>query len=373
MKKNLPFLLIGLFLICVVILDAIEIPAPSPAPSTLPAAEDTLPPTTQPPTEATLPSATTEPATVPTTVPAETEAPAAPEGYLSFNTYDITFLTPGDSWEVYNGTLQKEFVFFSSDNTSVATFENGVVTAVGGGTTYIHASFGGESIRCIIRNVFEGDIHSRAPVLSPPEASEGIAEFYDDAVFVGDSVSLMLSSYAAETGLLGNAQFLVRSSYSVIHAVNNTMLMYFRGEQLPLPEAIAGCGAKKVFIMLGMNDIGAYGISKTMERWEIMLSQIRERNPDVEIYIQSMTPVYTGGENGALNNPNTDSYNKQLVAFAEENGCVYLDIASYMKDSTGGLAEVYCSDEYVHLTRAAAETWIKVLIAFAEQQTEVIP
>lgn len=364
MKKNLPFLLIGLFLICVLILDAVEIPASSPTP-TAPSEETTNPVTATP--ETTLPVTTGAPETFPTTEPLETEAPTAPEGELSFNTYDITFQTPGDSWEVYNGTLPKEYVVFSSDELSVATFENGVVTAVGGGTTYIYASFGGESIRCIIRNVFEGDIHSREPVLAPPEASDGDTAFFDDAVFVGDSVSLMLSYYAADTGLLGDAQFLVRGSYSVSHAVNNSMLMLYQGQEMTLPEAIAATGAKKVFIMLGMNDIGAYGIGKTMDNWAIMLQRIREHAPDVKIYIQSMTPVWTGGEKGALNNRNTDRYNDRLITFAEENDCTYIDIASYMKDSTGGLALGYCSDEYVHLSRAGADTWIKVLKAFAEQ------
>ena len=35
-----------------------------------------------------------------------------------------------------------------------------------------------------------------------------------------------------------------------------------------------------------------------------------------------------------------------------------------MKDSTGGLATPYCSDNYVHLTYAATERWVLVLKAF---------
>ena len=120
--------------------------------------------------------------------------------------------------------------------------------------------------------------------------------------------------------------------------------------------------------MLGTNDIGAYGIEKTMANWDTMITNIRELVPDIEIYIQSMTPVWTGGEKGGLNNTRADEFNEELKVFAEENNCIYVDIASYMKDATGGMAQKYCSDEYVHLTEAGAKVWIQVLKAFAESR-----
>ena len=85
----------------------------------------------------------------------------------------------------------------------------------------------------------------------------------------------------------------------------------------------------------------------------------------MEVFIQSMTPVWTGGEKGGLNNTNVDKYNEKLAEFAEKRGFTFVDIAPYMKDSTNGLASAYCSDKYVHLTSAGADTWIKVLKAFA--------
>jgi len=139
--------------------------------------------------------------------------------------------------------------------------------------------------------------------------------------------------------------------------------MTWQGQKLSLPDAIAATGAKKVFFMLGMNDIGLNGIDKTMENWKVLLDDIRAACPDVEITIQSMTPVWTGGEKGKLNNPHVDAYNQRLQEFAGENSCGWLDVASYMKDATGGLATAYCSDNYVHLTRTGAEVWTKVLKA----------
>lgn len=323
--------------------------------------------------EAAVPSVsipeTTLPETAPpTTLPPETEPATKPEGFLHFNTYDITFTAPGESWALYDGTLPVDAVTFLSDSNAVATFENGIVTAVGNGITEIHAVCDDATITCVIRNAFDITALSRDPVLAPPEVSAEDTDFFDDAVFVGDSVTLMLQNYQLSTNALGGAQFLVQGSYSVFHAVHHTMLVPYRGSPMRLPEAIAATRARKVFIMLGANDIGAYGIENTMKNWQTLLTRIRENTPDIEVYIQSMTPVWTGGEMGKLNNPNADEYNKVLQAFAEENGCIFVNVAPYMKDATGGLASEYCSDNYIHLTSSGAQVWAQALKYFAESR-----
>ena len=175
---------------------------------------------------------------------------------------------------------------------------------------------------------------------------------------------MKLSYYAGETGLLGNAKFLVRGSYGVANAVYDELLMPWQGQEMKIEDAVQATGAKKMFVMLGMNDIALYGIDKTIENWGKLLERVRSKCPDMEIYIQSMSPIWIGGEIGDLNNTNIDAYNVALKAFAESNGCKFIDVAPYMKDSLGGLATPYCSDEYVHVTDAGVDTWIKVLKAY---------
>jgi hypothetical protein len=201
-------------------------------------------------------------------------------------------------------------------------------------------------------------------VRSAPTSFTVDGSFFDDAVFIGDSVSLMLSYYARDYGVLGNAKFLVQGSYGVANAVYGYVKMYYQGQEMSIENAVAATGAKKVFIMLGMNDIALYGIDATLGNWTTLINRIKSKTPDAHIYIQSMSPIWTGGEIGDLNNNHTNLYNERLASYAEQNGHTYIDIASYMKDSTGGLATPYCSDNYVHLTYAATERWVLVLKAF---------
>lgn len=197
----------------------------------------------------------------------------------------------------------------------------------------------------------------------PPttEAKESLQEFFDNAAFIGDSVTLKLRNYNTEFGALGNATFLCQGSYSVAHAVNNTMYLSYQGEDMTPQDALKACGANKVFILLGMNDIGLYEIDETIQNWATLIANIRQVNPDMDIYIQSGTPIYHTGETGSLTNARMDEYNVKLKAFAEANNCVYVEIAASMKDSNNGLAKAYCSDDFVHMTNPGCALWVELL------------
>ncbi len=201
------------------------------------------------------------------------------------------------------------------------------------------------------------------PVTSAP-ATPVTASFFDDAVFVGDSVTLKLRNYAASSGAVGNAAFLCAGSFSAGHAVNDTLQVSYQGSTIGLADGIQKTGAKKVFLMLGLNDIGIYGIDGTIENWYTMTDAILAKNPDVQIYIQSVTPIYEQGQSGSLTNENFNTLNEKLKAFAAEKGFGYIDIATSLKNDKGHLEASYCSDEYVHLTDAGCQVWVECLIEY---------
>jgi len=333
-------------------------------------------------------------------VEAPPEAPEEPTGTLSLDIDEITLWSKGMSRPAYNGTIDPTLVSFETDDETVATFQNGVIQAVGYGTTTLRASCGSQQASCIVHCTFDAGKTlvatdepraaakvpqaaakvkqaaaklaqsapakgSRDPIMDPPETFEGASTFFDNAAFLGDSVSVALANRALATGELGNALFLTRVSYGLYHAVNDTMYITYQGRRMPPEDALALAGVEKVFVMLGMNDIATYGINTSIGNWGRMVERIREKCPDIEIYVQSITPVWTGGEQGRVNNTRTDQFNAQLPEFAAANGCYFIDIGAYMKDSTGGLASDYSSDHYVHLSSTGAKVWIDILKSYA--------
>ena len=213
---------------------------------------------------------------------------------------------------------------------------------------------------------------SNADSSEPSEPTSGPVEtsFYDDAVFIGDSVSLRLDMYCqAHQGALGKAQFLTAGSLGSGNALekvtSDSVHPYYQGEHMSVEDGVKASGAKKVFIMLGMNDVGLYGVEDSVKNMETLTGRILEKNPDAEIYLQSMTPMLTGHERKVLNNENLDKYNAGLKELAKEKGYHFADVASVMKQEDGSLKPEYCSDPEgmgIHFTDAGAEAWIDYLL-----------
>ncbi len=115
------------------------------------------PPETEPP--ATEPPATEPPATEPSNPPAV---------QFSLNRKEFTLSGAGSTWNLtlysedpyhpgvnYVGPSDPSAITWRSEDPSVATVENGVVTAVGNGYTYIVAEYNGMTFRCkvICKNI----------------------------------------------------------------------------------------------------------------------------------------------------------------------------------------------------------------------------
>lgn len=98
-----------------------------------------------------------------------------------------------------------------------------------------------------------------------------------------------------------------------------------------------------------------------MEYYKQFVDQLLEKNPDVDIYIQSVSPVWTPAENQVGSNATIDEFNALLRAYAEENGFCYVDLASYLKDYTNGLAQRYSGDKLTHFSCDGCYVWAQVL------------
>ena len=197
--------------------------------------------------------------------------------------------------------------------------------------------------------------------------------WFDDAVFVGDSVSLKLTGYVTKTRqsdpeYLGKAQFLTAGSLGSGNALwevsDKSVHPLYQGTKMRLEDSVHACGAKKLYILLGMNDVGLYGVDGAAANMETLLQLIREKTPDLEIFVQSATPIHRGNEKKVLNNANLLLYNEKLREMCDRNGYHYVDIASVLSDSEGFLPDAYCSDASgmgMHFTDEACRIWVDYL------------
>ena len=208
--------------------------------------------------------------------------------------------------------------------------------------------------------------------LGLPESEPVEDKFFNDAVFIGDSITLKLQRYVTEKrnageSCLGRAKFLVAGSMGSGNALEkvtaDSIHPSYQGDKMRLEKAVELMDAKKVYIMLGMNDVAAYGIEGSSENMKTLVGLILEKQPGAEIYIQSATPRISTMTTRPTNRMLFD-YDILLYNACVENGWNFVDVAYVMRDKDGYLFNEYCSDPEsmgMHFTDEGCAAWIDYL------------
>ena len=201
--------------------------------------------------------------------------------------------------------------------------------------------------------------------------------FFDDTVFVGDSLTLILSHRVRDVrrddpDYLGDAKFLAATSMSARVASWNTVIpdgvnFTYRGGSVSLTDGINRSGAKRAFVLFGLNDLA-------IQDWEIVrgnfgkvIDLIHEKCPEVHVIITGVFPVtnkfYTKAE------PEWNTFNIGLEQVCIEHGAEFFDISDKLMGPDGQLAAEICSDGKCHLNIAGEDIWVRELRKYAARQT----
>ena len=211
---------------------------------------------------------------------------------------------------------------------------------------------------------------------TPPPASVPVnnasTSYLNDVVFIGDSISLKLNYYSrSNPQIFGTAQFLTSGSMGSGNALqpvsDSSIHPSYQGVKMSLEDAVSKMGVNKVYIMLGMNDVGLYGIDGAISNMTTLLSRIKAKSPNVKIVVESVTPMLRD-RSSSLTNTNLSIYNDRLAQMCSQNGYYFVDVASVMRTSSGTLIPAYCSDPEgmgMHFTDAGCKVWIDYILSHA--------
>ncbi len=311
-------------------------------------------------------------------VPETTEAAQQSnlEGFIYLTVSKITFSLAGESEDLYVGTIPRDQVTWGSMDESIVSFAGGIATAVAPGETMVYAEYAGQRIECTVGCLAQtqeelmtlDEDTLRSPKRLPPAVSDTPLTFYDDSAIIGDSITYILFQWQTQKGYLGNPQFMCRGGTGINGLALNYMPIYYQGMSMAVEDALLASGCRKVFIMLGQNDLSYMTIDETMDKWELLLERIRSKNPDLQIYFQSVIPEWfeTGADNSK--NEKIAAHNILLQEFAQENGCIYLDVARYAVDHLGKMPTSYSLDASIHLNEDGCMAWMQFFKAYAEYQ-----
>ncbi len=314
---------------------------------------------------------------------AETEA-AVLEGSLFLKVSSITFSLVGESEDIYLGLIPRELVTWESEDPSVVSVENGVLTATGVGATTVRATYDDCQVECTAGCLAQTqeeldslgfEVLCQPKRLPPEVALDTPCTYFDNAAIVGDSITYMLLHVENQGDYLGKLLFLTRGGASLNGFVLGYPNVYYQGRETDLEDAIAESQVERMYILIGSNDIASEPQrEKIFENWDILLERIREKSPDVEIVMISNIPRYANrqesrGKLFITYNNQIAEYNEKMRQYCRENGCLYLDLYCYVEDHCGRMAQKYNLDGY-HFNDEGYLNWIKIMRFSAQYELE---
>ncbi|MCR4763003.1 MAG: acylhydrolase [Lachnospiraceae bacterium] len=198
----------------------------------------------------------------------------------------------------------------------------------------------------------------------PPYADLSFAEvdasFFDDALFIGDSRTVGLSEYCEE--LDERATFYAKISLTVKKALDLEFVKTEEGRK-SIDTLLDENDYGKIYVMLGLNEIGSGTAESFREDYRVMIDRIREKQPDAVIVIQGIMHVTKNKSNNdrSFNNPRINSRNEAIAGLQDARaGIYYIDPNEAFDDEEHHLTASLSFDD-VHLKAASYGLWYEFL------------
>lgn len=173
---------------------------------------------------------------------------------------------------------------------------------------------------------------------SPLEESEPVEDdsFFDDAVFLGDSRTHGLLLYSGLT----NGDFYYANGMSVFGVDSTQTTFDVDGQEVTMVGALSKKQYGKVYVMLGVNELGA-AVSSYEEALASFVDKIIAAQPNAVVYIQTQAPVndVLASQNlaASINNNNVNAFNEAIARVAAEKRVVLLDTGAAFRGPDGQL------------------------------------
>ena len=187
--------------------------------------------------------------------------------------------------------------------------------------------------------------------------------YFSDALFIGDSRTVGLCEYGS---FKENAAFLAKESVNVYNVLDKELWFTDHdGEawDYTVEEALDYKQYGKIYVALGVNELGIGTTYMYYEKYRELLELIREYQPDALIYIQAIMHVSEkkSSTDSCRNNTVICQRNYAISTLANGRDIFYIDMNPYVCNANGDLIEDLSGDG-IHLKASAYERWDRSLL-----------
>lgn len=178
-------------------------------------------------------------------------------------------------------------------------------------------------------------------------------EYFDDALFIGDSRTVGLMEY----GNLEHTDFFADSGMSVFGLYTKKISISDVGT-VTFEELLQQKQYGKIYLMLGINELG-YQFDTVKQRYEETVQNIRQAQPGAVLYVcANLHVTLEQSQKDALyNNENLNCVNEMIQGLADGTHIFYLDVNERFDDETGSLDQELTSDAF-HVLGKHYVDWI---------------
>lgn len=187
--------------------------------------------------------------------------------------------------------------------------------------------------------------------------------YFADALFIGDSRTVGLCEYGS---FKENAAFLAKESVNVYNVLDKELWFTDHdgeGWDYTVEEALDYEQYGKIYVALGVNELGIGTTYMYYEKYRELLELIREYQPDALIYIQAIMHVSEAksSSDSCRNNTVICQRNYAISTLANGRDIFYIDMNPYVCNANGDLIEDLSGDG-IHLKASAYERWDRSLL-----------
>ena len=203
------------------------------------------------------------------------------------------------------------------------------------------------------------EIKNEVIVPNEKESTKKETTVFDSTVaFIGDSRTQGFIMYNG----LKKVQDYSYIGLMVDTAISKEFIKTNDGNKITILEDMKNKDIQKVYIMLGVNELGWSYPQVFKLKYGELIDEIRKIKPNCTIYVQSIIPVTESKDKSdkIFNNKNVDEFNKLIQELSSEKNVKYLDVKSALVDEKGFLPEEASTDG-IHIDVDYCEKWLDYL------------
>lgn len=186
----------------------------------------------------------------------------------------------------------------------------------------------------------------QVPPPFPPEHEPSGDDYFEDAVFLGDSIMENIEML----DLFPTANFVTLIGMSPISTDKKLFIRKRDDRWVTAYDMINEYPHKKIFILLGSNALDHKTYEGTLNDYRVMMERMIQEYPDTVFYVLCPTsPNRARLKKDGLDIRRYWYFREGLMALAEEKQLYFLDAFMLLADEDGYLKENYAGPDGFHL------------------------